>query len=113
MLDPAVISGTPFNNRTAYLDVSGTLLLMHRVIAETIARDFTVAVRLMPLGQPNITDKAFLQALQAQHADECRALAIAPPPDLQSYDLRDEAQFAAWTFALSNDLARIKSAAGV
>lgn len=113
MQDPALISGTPFGNRTAYLDLSGTLALTHRAITETISRTFGVAVRLMPLGQPNITDPSFLQALQAQHADECRAMALAPPPDLQSFDLRDEAQFASWSFALANDLARITAAVGL
>lgn len=113
MIDSALISGTPFNNPTAYRDLSGTLLLTHRAIAEKISRDFSVAVRLMPLGQPNIADPSFLQALQQQHADECKGLAIAPPPDLQSYDLRDESQFASWTFAVSTDLARIRIAAGV
>lgn len=113
MLDPSLISGTPFRNATAYADLSGTVLFAFRAISERISQDLGVAVRLMPLGSPDITSDSFLFALQAQFADCCRALSIAPPADLQSFSLDDEAEYSSWTFLLSSELSRVKSAAGL
>lgn len=112
-LSPSLISGVPFRNRTAYSDLSGILFFQHQAIAETISRTLGVAVRLMPLGGADITSESFLFALQAQFADECRALFITPPADMQSFDLDDEAEFASWTFLVAEELSRVKSAAGV
>lgn len=112
-LDPRLISGTPWKNRTAYADLSGILALTHRAIAQQISLDLQVAVRYMPLGSADITSDSFLFALQSQMADECRALAITPPADIQSFDLTDESEFASWSFLVASETSRIKSSAGV
>jgi hypothetical protein len=54
-----------------------------------------------------------LDQVQAQHAALSRALGIDDPPDLQSFDLKQEGDWTSWVYLLAGDLNRLKSAAGV
>lgn len=112
MIDPALLASTPFDNRTAYRDLIGQIALLHNALIPAIAALTGAAVKRMPI-DANADAADLLQSIQAQHAAEAVALGIAAPPDLESFDLEDPADFASWTFVISNDLTRLKAAAGV
>lgn len=97
---------------TAFRDLAGTLELYHRALAETIARTTGVAVRAYPLGN-GLGEQDWLDALTRQHADEAAALGIAGPPSFGDFSLRDPSEWASFTFLLSNDLQRLRIAAGL
>jgi hypothetical protein len=111
MLSPGLIGSTPFRNRTALNDLAGILELYHATLAETIARTTGVAVKKYPLGTPGGPD--WLDALTKQHASERAALGLPGPTDFSSFDLKDAAEWASFTFLLSSDLQAIRDAAGV
>lgn len=112
MIDPTIISATPFENTTAFVDLAGMLAIMHQQIAETVSALTQVAVRLYPLGNGR-GEKPWLQSLTQQMQAECSALAIQQPPDFSDFDLHDEAEFYSWTFLLGNETDRIRQAAGI
>jgi hypothetical protein len=113
LIDPGLIGGTPFNNRTAFTDLVGTVYLYHAALAQTIARTTGVAVTLYPLGDGKIGDPFYLDALTKQHASEANALGLIGPPSFSEFDLRDPSEFASFTFLLGNDLERLRKAAGL
>ena len=112
VIDPALFASTPFNNRTALIDLAGQLELYHRVLAETISRTTQQAVKMYPLGAGR-GEPAWLDALTKQSADERRVLGLAPPPDYSVFDLRDPSEWASFCFILSGDLQAVRIAAGV
>lgn len=112
-LDPTLLSGVPFQSRTAALDLSGQIFLLCRAITEKVSRDFGVACSLYPLGGADLKSESYLAALQAQLSAITTALALAPSPDVQSFDLDDESEWASWTYLVSGELNRLKLAAGV
>jgi hypothetical protein len=112
VIDPGLIGGTPFNNRTALIDLQGIVDLYHAALAETIARKTGVAVVKYPLGS-GIGSPAYLDALTKQHAAEANALGLVGPPSFSEFNLRDPSEFASFTFLLGNDLERLRIAAGL
>ena len=113
MLDPSLLGSTPFNNRTALVDLGGILELFHSALAETIARTTAVAVKKYPLGDPRGGSRDWLDALTKQHQSEASALGLIGPPDFTDFNLRDPSEFASFTFLLANDLQRLRIAAGL
>lgn len=112
MLDPILIASVPHRNLTAFRDLSGTIESMHRAIAQAAFGLTGTAYRILPLGDGR-GDASWLQALQAQHEAAAQALSLTPPADLSSYDLREADQWASFTWVLSQDLIRLRDAAGV
>ena len=112
MIGTALLASVPFRNPTALADYIGTLTMIHQDLAETISRQTASAVKLYPLGTA-YGDSPWLFALEQQHADEARALGIAPPPSFADFELSNEAEWASFTFLVSQDLERIRLAAGV
>jgi len=112
MLDPVLFASIPHRNLTAWRDATGTLEMMHRAIAQAAFGLTGTAYRILPLGDGR-GDAAWLQALQAQHEAAAQALSLTPPADLSSYDLREADHFASFTWVLSQDLIRLRDAAGV
>lgn len=111
MIAPTLWAGTPHDNRTALLDMAGTLELWFRGLAQTIHALTGTAVRVSPIGVPGGT--AWLQSIQAMCAEAANALGLSPPPDLASYDLRDESDFQSWMFTMSQEGERLRVAAGL
>jgi hypothetical protein len=111
MLDPALWASTPFRNPTAYLDLVGSVELWHRALAQQIFRTTGETVRVYPLG--NGGGPEFLQAVQSQYVEMARALGVAPPGDLASYDLSRPDDWASWTWQLSQNTRVLQNAAGL
>lgn len=112
MLSPSLLGSTPFNNRTALVDLAGTIDLYHQALCETISRNFGVPVVKYPLGSGR-GEPEWLDALTKQHAAEANAMSLAGPPSFSEFDLKDPAEFASFTFLLANDLERLRRVAGL
>jgi hypothetical protein len=112
VIDPLIFGSTPHRSPTALQDFVGQVSLIHAALIPAIIRLTGVTPRRYPI-DVSANPRDMLWAIQQQHISECRALGIAAPPDLESFDLREEGDFNSWTFILSGDLARIKTAAGV
>jgi len=98
MIDTRLWSSTPFNNPTAWNDLTGSLELFHHALAQ---RTFVLTGRsyaVLPLGTGR--GQSWLEALQKQNQDAAAALGTAPPPDLESYELDTPGDFASWAFTL-------------
>ncbi len=112
MMDPTLLAGTPFRNRSAFEDLVGTVSFMHNALIQS-----TVTLTGIPPTRyaldPAAPQADLLQAIQAQHASLAESLGIAQPSDLQSFDLTDATDFASWTFLLADDLTRLRDAAGI
>lgn len=89
----------------------GTLDLMWKGLAPAITRQTGNVFRTYPLG--NGGGPEWLDAVQKQYAAASTALGLPPPPDLQSYDLKQPADWASWTFILGQTTRSIQIAAGV
>jgi hypothetical protein len=113
MLAPSLLASTPFRNRTAFNDMVGILALYHAALAQTIARNTGTGVKLLPIGNANGGDAAWLDALTKQTQSETDALGIAGPGSYSEFDLRDPSEFASFTFIVAEDLERIRKAAGL
>lgn len=111
MMDPALWASVPFNNRTALLDLAGTLEVWFRAVNRAIAPVANRSVRSLPIGTPG--GATWLEAIQAQFNEAHDALGIEPPPDLASYDLADPVDWASWTWLLSQTAQTLRVAAGV
>lgn len=111
MIDPAVWSNVPFENRTAWIDFVGSHWLYHRALAEHVARTFAVTYRVYPIGDPGAD--AWLHAVQETYTNACTALGVSPPGDLSGYDLTDAEDFASFTFLISQTARRLRQAAGL
>lgn len=111
MLDARLFSSTPFDNRTAWLDFLGTHALFHRALADKVHALTGVAYRVYPLG--NGGGAEWLGAVQKTYQNAARALGIGPPPDLESYDLRQPGDFASWCFIIGQESRRLALAAGL
>lgn len=112
MLDPKLLASVPFNNLNAWRDFTGVLERYHRGLAHAVFLLNGKNYRILPLGDGS-GGPEWLQAVQSQHAEAAKALALAPPPDLQSYSLRDKSDFASFCWILSQDLERLRKAAGI
>ena len=53
-----------------------------------------------------------MAASQQTYQNAAVALGVAPPPDLQSYDLKEPGDFASWTFIISTVSRQLANAAG-
>lgn len=112
-IDPRTFASTPFKNKNAFLDLTGQLQQLHVAIAETVGRNFGVTYPLYPIGTAGASTTDWLQALQAQCGAAAAALGIPQPPDLGSYDLSDEGDFASWAFQVGEFHRALALAAGL
>lgn len=106
MISPKLFASVPHGDTTALIDLAGTVEMYVRGLVEEAG----LAVTLLPIG--TIGGQAWLDAVQEQMTKIGEALGL-PVSDLASYDLRDAADFASWTFTLSNALESFRIAAGV
>lgn len=113
MIDARIWSSTPHKNKNAFLDLTGQIALFHAGLAEQVGRILGVSYPLYPLGTAGANTTDWMQALQAQCSAAAAVLGIAQPPDLASYDLADEGDFASWTFQLGQFHAGLALAAGL
>lgn len=112
MVDPNLFSHLPFRNTTAWKDFTGTLwLYWQQGLAPAIFGLTGTAIRLYPIGDGG--GPQWQSAVQHQYEDGCAALGIAEPPDLASYDLSKEEEFASFTFLISQTTQRLRIAAGL
>ena len=113
MIDPRLWSSTPFRNKNALLDLNGQLELFHRALADQIARNLHKTYYVYALGTPGATVENWMNSLQTQCSSAAQALGIPQPPDLESYDLSDEGDFASWTFQVGQFHRGLQLAAGL
>ena len=85
--------------------------LWHRALAAKVAALTGTAYKTYPLGTGGGPD--WLHAVQLQYQNASAALGIAPPPDLESYDLSQAGDFASWTFIISQTSRTLALAAGL
>jgi len=113
VIDPTLFAGTPYGNYTALLDFAGLLDLYHRQGLQPAIRAATGAsYRALPLGdRPG--SPAWLHAVQQTYTNAYRALGLPGPPDLESYDLRQEGDFASFMFQLSAATRQLRQVAGL
>jgi len=111
MVDPRLWASLPFNNRNAWIDFTGCFDLWHRALAAKVAALTGTTYKTYPLGNGVGTD--WLHAVQRQYQNAAAALGIAPPPDLESYDLDQAGDFASWTFTISQTSRTLARAAGL
>ena len=112
MIDPILLASVPHRNLTAFRDLTGTLEMMHRAIAQSAFGLTGTAYRVLPLGDGR-GEASWLQALQQQHEAAALALGLQAPADLSSYDLTEPEQWASFTWILAQDLRRLRDAAGL
>ena len=112
MISTRLLADTPFRDLTAFRDFSGTLLLYHRALLGQVFSVTGKAYVVMPIGDGR-GEEEWLQAVQQTHANAARTLGITAPPDLTSFDMSKEADHAAFFFAVSSDLERLRLAAGL
>lgn len=93
------------------VDFAGSHYLYHVALANAIFRNFTRQVRVLPIGNPDGPN--WLQAIQSQLLSETTALGIAPPADVASFDLSRPEDHASFFWILSQELTRIRDAAGL
>lgn len=111
MVDPSNWASVPYGNRNAFRDFVGTHYLWHRALVEQIFAVTGTSVALLPIGEGGGPE--WLLAVQRQYEAEAHALGLAAPPDLSSYDLSDQSDFASWTFLLSQQATILATAAGL
>lgn len=112
MIDPSLWNNVPFKNRTAWKDFVGThWLYWQQGLAPAIFDLTGITIRLYPIGDGGGSD--WLQAVQQQYLAGSDALGLNPPPDLSSYDLSKEEEYASWTFLLAQTAQSLRIAAGV
>ena len=116
-----------FGDENSLRDFLGQLELFHQGLSSTLRAGLGLpAYALPPLGDggraaewlvgpgPDVAPTAaWLDALQVTLVGEARALDIAEPVDLRSYDLADPDQFASWSYLMGQEHVRIREAAGV
>jgi hypothetical protein len=110
VINPLIFQDLPFRNKTALQDVQGIHWFWHRALADKI-RQLGFAYRTYPLADS--VGPEWLIANQNEHAGAAFAIGIVGPPDLQSYDLDDPAQWASFWFLHAGDHRRLQLAAGV
>lgn len=111
MVDPRLWASVPHRNPNAWTDFTGTFYLWHRALAAKVAALTGISYKVYPIGTGG--DDAWLHAVQRQYQNAAAALGIAPPPDLESYDLADPGDFASWTFIISQTSRTLALAAGL
>ena len=111
MVDPSVFASIPYRNKTAWIDFQGTLELWVRALAQRIFQQTGQTIRILPLGTGEGPD--WLSAVQSQFESAATALGIAAPGDLESYDLSRADQFASWSWTVSQEARRLRTAAGL
>lgn len=111
MIDTRLWGSTPFQNQNAWLDLIGMLDLWHRALAQHITKTTGKSYRTFPLGNGGGTE--WLHAVQTTYQNAAQALGVAPPPDLESYDLNSPGDFASWTFIVSSYSRTLALSAGL
>jgi hypothetical protein len=108
-IDPTHFASVPFRDRNALMDFGGILQLYHQNLAEHIFRSTGATYRLYPIGTPSGED--WLLAVQRQNEAVAKALNVAGPPDLASYDLSKAEDHASFFFALASYTRALRDAA--
>jgi len=112
MISARLFADTPFKDLTAFRDFAGTFYLYHRALQQQVLAVTGTNYRVMPLGDGRGEDE-WLRAVQQTHAAAAHALGLVAPSDLTSFDMSREADHAAWFFAVSSDLERLRLQAGL
>lgn len=112
MIDPGLLAGTPYRSKTAYEDMIGTIAVVFNGLVEQTTLLTGTSVALYTFDSNEETDD-ILEQIQNQARAISRGLGIADPPDLQSFNLREESDWVSWTFLMAGELKRLKDAAGV
>ena len=112
MLGPRLWAGVPYGNSTAFSDFCGTLELWFHALGQQIHSLTGVSVAALPIGS-GFGSPAWMLSVQQMFADACDALGIARPPDLADYDLRNQDDFTAWMFTVSQQGERLRVASGL
>jgi len=110
-LDPRLFGSTPYGNPTAFLDLQGQLYFFHVALARKLG-ETGESYGVLPIGS-GPGGPTWLRAVQQTYANAARAVGIAAPPDLQTYDLSDAEQFASWTFEVGQFSKTLAVAAGL
>ncbi len=111
MIDTRLWGSVPYNNQTAWLDFLGQFDLWHRALVQKVTALTGKPYRTYPLG--NGGGHEWLHAVQQQYVNASAALGLAPPPDLESYDLNQAGDFASWTFIIGEASRSLALAAGL
>ena len=107
MIDTRIWASTPFRDRNAFMDLTGQIQMFHVALAQRVSRTYP----LLPIGTGRGSD--WLNGLQDQCAAAAAALGVPQPPDLQSYNLDDEGDWASWTFQVGQYHRVLAVAAGL
>lgn len=110
--DPRMWSSLPFRNRNAWSDFVGRHYLFHIALQRQVFAVTGNSYTVPPIGDGNMSAE-WLQAVQNVYVGAAKALGTPPPPDLQSYNLRDAGDFASWTFVVSETARQLRQVAGL
>lgn len=111
VMDPALFASVPFGSRTALQDFAGSLELLNRALADQIFALTGTAIALRPVGTPAGFD--WLLSIQKTMESASIALGLGSPPDLSSFDLREEEDHASFFFSLAQEYGVLRRAAGL
>ena len=111
VVDPHSWSHLGFGDKTSFTDFLGTHALFHRALDVTVRALGGTAYNYPPIGDGG--GDAWMLAVQQAHQGPSTALAIADPPDLTAYDLKDPDEFATWCYLLALDDIRLRRASGI
>lgn len=94
-----------------YFDFAGTLELYNKALADQIFALTGEPITLMVIGTPGGFD--WLQSIQKTMQSASLALGLGSPPDLASFDLREEEDHASFFFSLAQEYAVLRRASGL
>lgn len=100
MIDPGLWGSTPFGNTTAREDYFGMESNWHQVLSDRISRLNGATYRRSPLGDGG--GSPWLFAHQQELVAAARAVGIAAPPDLSSFNLSNPDEWASFHFLNAN-----------
>lgn len=112
IVDPRSWEFLQYGDQSAWLDFLGTHELQHRAFADTVIRVLghpTFAA--LPLG--DYTGPEWHDSHQLVHDGVARSLGLVAAPDLRSYDLADQEQWASYHWIHAREHTRIRQAASL
>ncbi len=103
LISPLLFQSVPFGSETAFKDFLHQDAMWHLELAKATGTRYVLIDDL----------KENLASHAAMHNDVASALGITKVGDLESFDLSDETSFISFMFLESQDLARMRTAAGL
>lgn len=114
VVDPDSWKVLIFGDATAWTDFLGAHALWHRALDDVIRATGASPYATLPLGDgPVGAGHDWHRVHQMTHAGEANALGIAGPIDLQTFDLKDPAQFASWCWLHAQEHILLRQDAGI